>query len=45
MRDRLLTKCFVAYFAIVTRLVTSLLAQQVPKSDDESFDVEPHQLL
>ena len=41
MRDCLLTKCVVAYFAIVSLSLSSLLAQEVPKSDDESFDIEP----
>jgi hypothetical protein len=41
MRDCLLTKCLVAYFAIVSLSLSSLLAQEVPKSDDESFDIEP----
>ena len=34
-------KCVVAYFAIVGLSVSSLLAQELPKSDDESFDIEP----
>src|SRR5438067_7440030 len=41
MRDCLLTKCVVAYVAIVSLSLSSLLAQEVPKSDDESFDIEP----
>ena len=45
MRDCLLTKCVVAYVAIVSLSVSSLLAQEVPKSDDESFDIEPPLLV
>ena len=45
MRDCLLTKCVVAYFAIVSLSLSSLLAQEVPKSDDESFDIEPPLLV
>ena len=45
MRDCLLTKCVVAYFAIVNLSLSSLLAQEVPKSDDESFDIEPPLLV
>src|SRR5205809_378997 len=45
MRDCLLTKCVVAYFAIVSLSLNSLLAQEVPKSDDESFDIEPPLLV
>jgi hypothetical protein len=35
----------VAYFAIVSLSLSSLLAQEVPKSDDESFDIEPPLLV
>jgi hypothetical protein len=45
MRDCLLTKCVVAYIAIVSLSLSSLLAQEVPKSDDESFDIEPPLLV
>src|SRR5438874_12702257 len=45
MRDCLLTKCVVAYFAIVSLSLNSFLAQEVPKSDDESFDIEPPLLV
>src|ERR1700750_2050527 len=38
-------KCVVAYFAIVGLSLSSLLAQEVPKSDDESFDIEPPLLV
>src|SRR5438046_8341530 len=45
MRDCLLTKCVVAYVTIVSLSLSSLLAQNVPKSDDESFDIEPPLLV
>jgi hypothetical protein len=45
MRDCLLTKCVVAYVAIASLSLSSLLAQEVPKSDDESFDIEPPLLV
>ena len=45
MRDCLLTKCVAAYFAIVSLSLSSLLAQEVPKSDDESVEVEPPLLV
>ena len=45
MRDCLLMKCVVAYIAIVSLSLSSLLAQEVPKSDDESFDIEPPLLV
>jgi hypothetical protein len=45
MRDCLLTKCIVAYVAIVSLSLSSLLAQEAPKSDDESFDIEPPLLV
>src|SRR5438874_12511016 len=45
MRDCLLAKCVVAYVAIVSLSLSSLLAQEVPKSDDESFDIEPPLLV
>src|SRR5205085_7389728 len=45
MRDCLLTKCVAAYFAIVSLSLSSLFAQEVPKSDDESFDIEPPLLV
>ena len=45
MRDCLLTKCVLAYVAIVSLSLSSLLAQEVPKSDDESFDIEPPLLV
>jgi hypothetical protein len=44
MRDCLFTKCVVAYVAIVNLSVSSL-AQEVPKSDHESFDIEPPLLV
>ena len=45
MGDCLLTKCVVAYVAIVSLSLSSLLAQETPKSDDESFDIEPPLLV
>ena len=36
-------KCVVAYF--ISLSLSSLLAQEVPKSDDESFDIEPPLLV
>ena len=45
MRDCLLTKCIVAYVAIVSLSLSSLLAQEAPKSNDESFDIEPPLLV
>ena len=45
MRDCLLRKCVVAYVAIVSLSLSSLLAQEAPKSDDESFDIEPPLLV
>jgi hypothetical protein len=45
MRDCLLTKCVVAYVAIVSASLSSSLAQEVPKSNDESFDIEPPLLV
>ena len=45
MGDCLLTKWVVAYFAIVSLSLSSLLAQEVPKSDDESVDIEPPLLV
>src|SRR5436190_1380869 len=45
MRDCLLMKCVVAYFPIISLSLSSLLAQEVPKSDDESFDIEPPLLV
>ena len=36
-------KCVVAYF--ISLSLSSLLAQEVPKSDDESFDIEPPLLI
>src|SRR5438034_10689586 len=45
MRDCLLTKCVMAYVAIVSLSLSSLLAQEVPKSDDESLDIEPPLLV
>ena len=38
-------KCVVACFAIISLSLSSLLAQEAPKSDDESFDVEPPLLV
>ena len=38
-------KCVVAYFAIISLALSSLLAQEAPKSDDESFDIEPPLLV
>ena len=38
-------KCVVAYFAIVSLPLSSWLAQELPKSDDESFDIEPPLLV
>ena len=45
MGDCVHTKCVVAYVAIVSLSLSSLLAQEVPKSDDESFDIEPPLLV
>jgi hypothetical protein len=45
MGDCLLTKRVVAYVAIVSLSLSSLLAQEVPKSDDESVDIEPPLLV
>jgi len=45
MPDCLLIKFVVAYFAILRLSLSSLLAQEVPKSDEESFDVEPPLLV
>ena len=41
MRDS--WKCVVAYF--ISLALSSSLAQEAPKSDDESFDVEPPLLV
>src|SRR5262249_4824475 len=38
-------KCVVAYVAIISLSLSSLLAQEAPKSDDESFDIEPPLLV
>ena len=43
MRD--CSKCVVAYVAIVCLSLSSLLAQEVPKSDDQWFDIEPPLLV
>ena len=45
MCDRLLTKCVVVFVAVVSLPLSSLLAQEVPKSEDESFDIEPPLLV
>jgi len=45
MRNRLRTKFVVAFAAIVSLPLSSLLAQDLPKSGDESFDVEPPLLI
>ena len=45
MRDCFLSKCIVAYLVIVSLSLNWLLAQEVPKSDDESFDIEPPLLV
>src|SRR5438105_13447705 len=41
----LLPKGLVSEFAIVSLSLSSLLAQEVPKSDGESFDIEPPLLV
>ena len=38
-------KCVVAYFAIISLSLSSLFAQEAPKSDDESVDIEPPLLV
>jgi hypothetical protein len=45
MCDRRLTKCVVVLAAVVSLPLSSLLAQDVPKSEDESFDIEPPLLV
>jgi hypothetical protein len=45
MGDCFLTKYVVAFAAIVGLALSSLLAQDLPKSDDESFDIEPPLLI
>ena len=46
MGGRLLTKCVMAFAAIVSLPLSSVLAQDVPKSDDDaSFDIEPPLLV
>ena len=45
MGDCFLTKYVVAFAAIVALPLSSLLAQDLPKSDDESFDIEPPLLI
>jgi hypothetical protein len=45
MGDCFLTKYVVAFAAIAGLLLSSLLAQDLPKSDDDSFDVEPPLLI
>ena len=45
MRDCFLSKCIVAYAGILSLWLSWLLAQEVPKSGDESFDIEPPLLV
>ena len=45
MRDRTLTKCFLAFAAVVNLPLSASLAQEPPKSDDDSFDIEPPLLV
>ncbi len=45
MCDRRLTKCVVVFAAVVSLPLSSLLAQDVPKSEDDSFDIEPPLLV
>jgi hypothetical protein len=45
MRDRLRTKFVVAFAAIVSLPLSSLLAQDLPKSGDDSIDIEPPLLI
>ena len=45
MCDRLRTKSFLAFAAIVSLPLCSILAQDLPKSDAESFDIEPPLLI
>lgn len=45
MCDCRLTKCALALAAVVSLPLSSLLAQDLPKSDDDSFDIEPPLLV
>ena len=45
MCDRILTKCIAAFAAVVTLPLSSLLAQELAKSGDDSFEVEPPLLV
>ena len=45
MCNRSLTKCVLALAALVSLPVSSSLAQDVPKSADQSFDIEPPLLI
>ena len=45
MCDCRLTKCVLAFATVISLALSSLLAQDLPKSDDDSFDVEPPLLI
>lgn len=45
MCDRVRTKSIVAFAAVVCLSLSSLLAQNAPKTEDESFDIEPPLLV
>ncbi len=45
MCDRILTKWLVAFAALLSLPMSSLLAQELPKSSDDSFEVEPPFLI
>src|SRR6476646_11242840 len=45
MCDCRLTKCVVAFATVVSLALTSLFAQDLPKSDDDSVDIEPPLLI
>jgi hypothetical protein len=45
MCDRTLTKCLLTFAAVVNLPLSSSLAQELPKSDNDSFDIEPPLLV
>jgi hypothetical protein len=45
MGNGILTKCIVAFAAVVSLSLSSLLAQNAPKTEEESFDIEPPLLV
>lgn len=45
MCDRILTKWVVAFAAVMTLPMRSILAQELPRSDNDSFEVEPPLLI